>query len=148
MEATTTTMDRQEFFRLVGTSIGAILLSQCLAGCNKANGTDPVPGETIDFTISLADNLFANLNQKGGYAYKSGIIIARTQADQLIAVSATCTHESNQIIFQGANNRFYCPSHGSAFDTDGKVIVSPATRALTKYNVLADKTAGSIRVYS
>lgn len=148
MEATTTTMDRQDFFRLVGTSIGAIILSQCLAGCTKDNGTDPIPGETIDFTISLTDNLFANLNVKGGYAYKSGVIIARTQADQLIAVSAVCTHESSQIIFQGANNRFYCPNHGSAFDTDGKVIVNPATRALTKYNVLADKTAGSIRVYS
>ena len=148
MEGTTTTMDRQEFFRLVGTSIGAIMLSRCLSGCTKDNGTDPTPSDTVDFTISLSDNVFANLNQKGGYAYKSGVIIARTQADQLIAVSSACTHEGTQVIFQGNSNRFYCPNHGSAFDTEGKVISSPATRALTKYNITMDKTAGSVRVYS
>lgn len=148
MEATTTTMDRQEFFRLVGTSIGAIMLTRCLSGCTKENGTDPTPSGSIDFTISLNDNVFANLNQKGGYAYKNGVIIARTQADQIIAVSSACTHEGTQVIFQSNNNRFYCPSHGSAFDTEGKVLNSPASRALTKYNVSSDKTTGSVRIYS
>ena len=141
-------MDRHEFFRLVGTSVGAIMLSRCLAGCTKSNGADPTPAGAVDFTISLNDNKYANLNQKGGYVYNNGVIIARTQADQLIAVSSAWTHEGTRITFQSASKRFYCANHGSAFDTDGKVINSPATRALTKYNVLADKTAGSVRVYS
>ncbi len=148
METTLPTLDRHDFFRIVGTSIGAIMLTNCLGGCGKSAG-DPTPAPAaIDFTIDLTDNKFANLNTKGGYAYQSGVIIARTNADTFLAVAQQCTHENTTIVYQGANNRFYCPNHGSGFDTKGQVLNGPASRALIQYTVVVDPIKKTVRVFS
>jgi len=146
-------MPRHEFFRLVGTGFGAILLTQCTMGCAKAADDAITPAATaVDFTLKLSDTINANLNAKGGYVYANGVVVAQTKDGEFIAVSRKCTHDNGRyntdVIFQKANNRFYCPNHGSGFDTTGKVLNGPASTPLSQYKISQDKTAGTIRVFS
>jgi len=146
MEKAPETIDRQTFFKQVGISFSMILLSRCLAGCNEAEAV--TPGGPVDFTLDLNENRNANLRSKGGYVYQSGVIVARTQNDTFLAVSASCTHEGTQLVYQAGNNRFYCPNHQSNFDAGGRVLNGPATRPLQTYNTSVDLAAGRIRVFS
>jgi len=59
-------------------------------------------------------------------------LLARTGQDTFTALTAVCTHESNQITnFTGS--QFACTFHGSLYTTSGTVARGPATRALTSY---------------
>ena len=155
METTLPTMDqstmhRQEFLRLVGTSIGAILLTRCMAGCSGQGNADPTPdpSQKVDFTLRLDDKANENLLVKGGYVITNGVIVAQTKDGQFVAVSADCTHEGTQLVYKSADNMFYCPLHLSRFDTSGKVVVGPATLPLTKYTTEPNLTAGTVRVHN
>ncbi|SFD89512.1 QcrA and Rieske domain-containing protein [Spirosoma endophyticum] len=150
METIFPSMDRHEFFRIVGTSIGAILLTNCAAGCGDKAGGDPTPdpNQKVDFTLRLSDKGNENLTVKGGYVVSNNVIVAQTKAGQFIAVSANCTHEGTQLIYRANDNQFYCPLHLSRFDPTGKVLYGPATQPLTQYIVESDTAAGTIRVHT
>lgn len=142
-------MDRKEFLAQMGLTSAAIFMGTCLGGCSKddgGGGNAPPAPTGVNFTINLSDAANAPLATPGGYIYNSGIIIARTLADQYIAVSQRCTHEGFTVVFEGTNNRFYCPNHGSTFSTTGSVNNGPAGAPLTRYNTAL--TGSSLRVYS
>ena len=145
-----TTMPRQEFFRLVGTSVGAIILTRCLGGCAGQAGGDPTPdpSQKVDFTLRLDDKLNENLKVKGGYVVANNVIVAQTKDGQFVAVSAKCTHQGTELVYKSTENQFYCPLHLSRFNTAGEVIVGPATQPLTRYTVEPNLAAGSIRVHN
>jgi len=87
------------------------------------------------------------LQNNGGFYVDTAnnVIIAKTTSGMLIAVSSLCTHQSVTLEFQGNNNRFYCPGHGSNFNTAGTVLNGPATAPLKSF-----KTALSgslLRIY-
>ncbi len=133
------TMDRKEFLSSIGLSAAALLLAPCLGGCKKESanpggnpgGGNPPPA--VDFTIDLAQN--PALNNPGGFIYRNGIIIAKTTAGNLIAVSQTCTHQGGTVAFRSANNDFLCSNHGARFSTSGSVLQGPATAPLRQYTV-------------
>lgn len=143
-------MDRKEFLTQLGLTSAAIFAGACLAGCSKdddnssGGGNNPPTG--VDFTLNLSDAANAALNTAGGYIYKSGIIIARTQANTYIAVSQVCTHQGTTVVFQGGNDRFYCPNHGATFSTTGAVTGGPAPSALKRYNTSLSGT--NLRIFS
>lgn len=140
-------MDRHEFFRLVGTGIGAILLTRCMAGCVGPGDEEPTPKQKTDFTLRLDDKANENLTVKGGYVVANNIIVAQTKDGNFVAVSADCTHAGTQLVFKSADNQFYCPLHLSRFDTSGKVLVGPASQPLTQYKVTPDLLARTVRVH-
>lgn len=141
-------MNRSEFFRLVGTGIGAILLTRCISSCATGSDPNPAPAQKISFTLNWDDPKHANLKVKGGYTIEQGIIIAHTKDDQYVAVSAICTHQSAQLTYQLSGNQFYCPNHGSDFDLTGKPTNGPATQPLTRYTLNVDTTTGNFTVTS
>ncbi|MFD2571872.1 ubiquinol-cytochrome c reductase iron-sulfur subunit [Spirosoma soli] len=144
------TMPRHEFFRLVGTTIGAIMLTRCMAGCaGQANG-DPQPdaNQKIDFTLRLDEQANANLKVKGGYVIVNEIIVAQTKDGDFVAVSANCTHQGTKLVFKPNDDQFYCPLHLSRFDIGGKVINGPASLPLTKYLAVSNPATGTVRVYN
>ena len=143
-----TTMDRQEFFKLVGVGVGAIILQHCLSGCSNS-GSDPTPqGAKVDTTISVNATGFTALRTKGGFVYNNGVIIARTLQDTFIAVSQACTHAGTSVNYNSANNTFVCPNHGSIFSNVGAVQLGPASSPLTRYNTSFDATTGELRIFS
>ncbi len=141
-----TTIDRQEFFRLVGVSIGAIVLQQCLSGCGTG-GSDPEPDNTPkDFSININNANFTALRNAGGFVRSNGIIIARTNQGGFIAVSQACTHEGTPVNFVSSNSTFLCPNHGSVFSSEGEVQTGPATKPLILYKTNYDASTGDVSI--
>ncbi len=136
-------MDRKEFLTALGYSSGALIFAACLGGCKKeSDNTTPAPN--VDFILDLTQPANSALNTAGGYIYSNGVIVAKTTAGAIIAVSQACTHQGTSVQFQGANDRFYCPNHGATFNTSGGVTTGPATAALKQYTVTL--TGNSVRV--
>jgi len=52
-----------------------------------------------------------------------------SDAEGLYAISAVCTHLGCVVALQEEGG-FFCPCHGSRFDSQGKVVKGPAPKAL------------------
>lgn len=143
-------MERKDFIEKVGMSGAALLVMGCLGSCSKSSGSSSggaTNTKPVDFTINITTAPYNVLQNAGGFYVDSAtnVIIAKTSAGALIAVSSLCTHQATTIEFQNTNNRFYCSGHGSTFSTAGAVTTGPATTALKAY-----KTALSgslLRIY-
>ena len=61
-----------------------------------------------------------------------------------IALSRTCTHLGCSVPWNGEQNKFICPCHGSTFDKKGIVLTAPAMRPLDYYPLRIEN--GRIRV--
>jgi cytochrome b6-f complex iron-sulfur subunit len=148
-------MERKDFIEKVGLSAAGVLIFGCMQSCSKSGSTPETPGnnnsttpKTIDFTINLSIAPYNVLNNVGGFYVEpvNGIIIARTLNNEFIAVSSICTHQNVTLEYQGNNNRFYCPGHGSTFTNAGAVSNGPAAQALKQYKTLLSNN--SLRVFS
>ena len=58
------------------------------------------------------------------------LAVRRDEEGALHALSARCTHLGCLVAFNGAEQVWECPCHGSRFDVDGRVIQGPAVRPL------------------
>ncbi len=101
--------------------------------------TLPALDATKTLTLTFAE--FPQLATPGGTVcgQPSGasdpIIVTRLDASTVIAVDAKCTHLGCTVAWNGGNQQFECPCHGSTFASDGRVNVGPATLPLTTYSV-------------
>jgi cytochrome b6-f complex iron-sulfur subunit len=138
-------MDRKEFLSTLGLGAAALACSYCLNGCKPLD--NPITAPTnVDFTLDLTSPANAALNTNGGYLYQGGVIVARTASGTYVALSQTCTHAGSTVQYVEGSNRFYCPSHGSNFGTDGSVVNGPASSPLARY--ITTLTGTSLRVHS
>ena len=134
-------MNRKDFLMSIGLSGGGLLLAACLGGCSKT-GEGAAP--TVDFTLDLSLPANTALNAPGGYIYSNGVIVAKTIAGNIVAVSQSCTHQGVSVQYQSSGDRFYCSGHGATFNTIGAVTNGPASSALKKYTVTV--TGNMVRV--
>ena len=146
-------MERKDFIEQVGLSGAAILIFGCMQGCSKSDGTTTNNNgnnnnATVDFTIDISKSPYDALKNIGGFYVDpaTNIIIVKTTASEIIAVSSICTHQQASITYQANNNRFYCAAHGSVFATTGAVTTGPATTALKKYQTSLTGTV--LRVFA
>lgn len=130
---------------MLGLGAVAVACGSCLGSCQMNNGAPSAP-TNVDFTLDLTDPANASLKTNGGYIYKNGVIVTRTDAGTYVALSSICTHAGGTVYYDAAGNRFHCPVHGSNFATDGSVINGPAGSPLMKYNTSLN--GNSLRVYS
>lgn len=134
-------MNRQQFLEQIGMGIAGTFLITCLGSCSKSNPSAPV--QSVDFTLNLTDTAAAPLLNAGGYIYTNGVIVAKTQAGNYIAVSEYCTHQGYPVNY--SNGQFYCPAHGSLFSATGSVLQGPAGSPLILYKV--SLSGNNLRVY-
>ncbi|WP_026995266.1 QcrA and Rieske domain-containing protein [Flectobacillus major] len=163
-------MERKEFLSLVGISVGAVILQNCISGCSSKSdptpsgnnggstsggGTTTVTGltgnataskGTIDFTLDLTASDFATLKDNGKALIVGDVIVAKTKTGDYIAVAKACTHEGTTINFLSDQNKFKCPNHGSEFDTSGSVLLGPAATALKQYKASFDTTKSILSI--
>jgi len=162
---TTDQMKRGEFLRSLGMSSAALMAFYCmgttLTSCSKSND-DPAPATpapstgitgnadtskgAINFTLDLTDANFSKLKTAGQYALVGSLIVAKTKSGSLIALSKTCTHEGNEVLYRADTDDIFCPSHLSEFQTTGAVKVGPATRALTQYKTTLSTNGNTLTV--
>jgi cytochrome b6-f complex iron-sulfur subunit len=164
-------MERKEFLNLVGISVGAVILQNCMSGCTKAadptpavippvtpptgGGTNTVSGLTgnnslakgaIDFTVDITKTDFEALKTNGQAVVTGDVIIARTKTGDFIVVEKACTHQGTTVDFVADNSTFKCSNHGSVFDSSGNVTVSPAAKPLKKYSAAFDTAKNMLKV--
>jgi Rieske Fe-S protein len=63
------------------------------------------------------------------------VAVYRSDAGEVSAVSAICTHMGCVVAWNAAERSWDCPCHGSRFDVEGRVLHGPATRALEPVEV-------------
>lgn len=130
-------MERKQFFSLLGLGATTFIAGGILQACSKSDTADTTPSTptstTVDFTLDLNDSAFSSLKNNGGYAYKNGIIIAKTTDGSYVAFSSACTHEGATITSTGGTG-FICPRHGATFNNAGAATGGPAKNSLKKYN--------------
>ncbi len=109
------------------------------SGCSTP--LPPVVSGTVTVTVAQ----FPQLAMTGGFVVgtpaggKTGpIIIVRTDATNVAALSATCTHMDCPVAWVQKDLAFECPCHGSQYSVDGQVTVGPAKFPLTKFGVTFD----------
>lgn len=64
---------------------------------------------------------------------KSLAYVKRVKEDEVIAISATCTHLGCIVTWDEKQQIFKCPCHNSKFDSQGRVISGPAPKPLRRY---------------
>ena len=134
-------MDRKDFLTALGYSSGVLLFTSCMAGCSKSTGstspanTPPAPPQAVNFNLDLTLPANSALNTPGGYIYSNNIIVAKTAAGPIIAVSQACTHQGTSVQYVNDKDQFYCPNHGSMFSAAGAVLLGPAGSPLKQYTV-------------
>ncbi|RYU94090.1 QcrA and Rieske domain-containing protein [Emticicia agri] len=163
-----TQLSRGQFLRQLGLSSGALMAFYCmgtgLTACSSEGDPTPDPGPgpgpgpgtstaikgttsgaNIDFTIDLTHADFSKLKTANEFSYVANIIVVNT-GGTYAALSKLCTHEGSTIAFRSANNDLKCPNHGSEFNLDGSVKLSPATQSLTVYKTEIQNSGNTLRV--
>ena len=64
------------------------------------------------------------------------VLVARVSDTEVRAVALNCTHFGSEVTLVLGEERFHCPSHGSAFAYDGSVLEGPASDPLNRYEVI------------
>jgi len=74
------------------------------------------------------------------------IILIRTDAMTVAALSDVCTHAGCAVTYQSGSGQLVCPCHGSVFSITGQVLRGPAASPLKVYSATLDTTTNTIDV--
>lgn len=85
----------------------------------------PELNATGKFYVVKAENLVPT--EDGG--------VAGSEATGIMAIFQVCTHLGCLVPFDGGQNRFICPCHGSTFERDSVYVLGPAPRSLDQFEV-------------
>jgi cytochrome b6-f complex iron-sulfur subunit len=132
-------MDRRNFLSTAGIAAVGAVCAYCLDGCTPKDNSITGPSN-VDFTLDLSTPTYSGLLKAGGWTVNAGVLVANTGSGY-IALSAACTHQGTQLVYDAPNKRLYCNSHGSTFSTSGAVTNGPASSALTTYKVTLNGTS-------
>ena len=61
------------------------------------------------------------------------VYIMRSKGDEVVAISANCTHLGCIVSWDEQQNMFKCPCHDGRFDADGSVLSGPPPAALKRH---------------
>jgi Rieske Fe-S protein len=75
--------------------------------------------------------------------FEFDIVLVKKSDTSYNAFELKCTHQDNPLT--ATQTGFFCPSHGSAFDLDGKVTQEPAPAPLKKYTT--ELTSSSVLIH-
>lgn len=153
---------RREFVSSAACALVTAALGAACGGGDPSGVGEPTPsGVTFSgdvLTVPLAavgalasanGSYLTNPLATGGVRDAGGraadVIVLNVGNDTFRAFSSICTHE-RCTVGSFANGRITCPCHGSQYDASGRVLVGPATRALTEYATAFDAATRTVTV--
>ena len=90
--------------------------------------------------VQEADEEFARVvleyEQKDGWltaANRSLVYVKRVKEDEVIAISASCTHLGCIVTWDEEQKIFKCPCHDGRYDVEGRVISGPPSGPLRRH---------------
>jgi cytochrome b6-f complex iron-sulfur subunit len=141
-------MDRRKFLGWVGLGLFTTSLPVVIAACSKdSNNTETLTdGEVLPDPPNNANNgvaqyipvgLVQMLEQNGQILNedKEIIVIKNPDNNELVALSAKCTHKGCLVNWKKEDNLFLCPCHQAEFSVKGEVLGGPTSDILTVYPV-------------
>jgi cytochrome b6-f complex iron-sulfur subunit len=120
---------------LLGTSIGASFVSFLYPVLRYI--VPPVSSEPSLSEIELDVKASDILPNSGRIVPFSGkpVILFRTAAGELKALTATCTHLACTVQYRGDRSDIWCACHNGVYDANGTNISGPPPKPLTKLDV-------------
>jgi Rieske Fe-S protein len=79
-------------------------------------------------------------------APKDSILLVRSSATAVQAVSDICTHAGCGVRYDHVNKILSCPCHGSQYTLTGIVLRGPAVRPLAKYQTQLDASTNQLTI--
>ncbi len=76
---------------------------------------------------------------------RAGKVLVIRGEEELVGLSATCTHLGCTVIWNAASRQVECPCHGAAFDLRGQVLGGPARAPLAVMEVTVEQGAIQVR---
>ena len=92
------------------------------------------------FTVGEAESLPPT--DAAPLAFNEGKFWLVNTEEGVLAIYRVCTHLGCLYAWQGSQNKFICPCHGSQFQRGGQYIAGPAPRSLDAFNVLVQDASG------
>ncbi len=128
-------MLRRDFVRrlpVVTTGVVAGLSALSLTACAGIPYVVPRvrPGGLVVSAAALAESGEVFLQSPD---MERPVYVRRDGSGEIVALLASCTHRGCQP--EPVGDRLVCPCHGSEFSLTGSVLVGPADRSLTRYDV-------------
>jgi Rieske Fe-S protein len=134
-------IDRRAFIKTTFLCCGAAVLTAVpLASYFIAPALKKATGKWVDFgavedlSPGSIEMLTYEFMVKDGWLVlpQRGFVWAKVNKDRNIKVfSSTCTHLACNVIWQEDTHQFLCPCHSGRFDSNGKPIAGPPTKALS-----------------
>ena len=120
---------------LLGTSLGASFVSFLYPVLRYI--VPPVSSEPSLSEIELDVKASDILPNSGRIVPFSGkpVILFRTAAGELKALTATCTHLACTVQYRGDRSDIWCACHNGVYDANGTNISGPPPKPLTKLDV-------------
>lgn len=147
-------MGRRQFMNLLtfgavtGTALGALypVVKYFIPPSSGGTGGGVTAKDALGNDVKVSEFLASHnvgdraLSQglKGDPTY---IVVKSDAALESYGINAVCTHLGCVVPWNGGENRFICPCHGSQYDNTGKVVRGPAplSLALAHAEVTDDK---------
>ncbi len=131
----TTASSRRSFLARVWTFLGIAVLLQFLAGAVffLGSGRKEAEGEVAEKLVAGAVADFPSGSVT--LIAKGHLYLSRLDDGGFLAISRKCTHLGCAVPWVDERKQFECPCHASVFDMTGKVLKSPAPRALDLFPV-------------
>lgn len=132
-------MKRRDFMGWVGVGGVVSALPALLSACNPnqtaTTQTPTAPTAAGGFQVV---GPVAALDQPGGLLNKDlaqPVLVIRdpANADTLVAVNPTCTHEGCTVDWKSDAKAFVCPCHEAKFGETGAPVQGPAKKPLSAY---------------
>jgi cytochrome b6-f complex iron-sulfur subunit len=144
----------------------AVTAASVLVGCPSSDGsiaTGPDAGEGGDggsgaIASACGANLCVDLDDPNNAALtavdgalviaapKDSILLVRSSATAVQAVSDICTHAGCGVRYDRVNKIVSCPCHGSQYTLTGMVLRGPAGRPLAKYQTQLDASTNRLTI--
>jgi cytochrome b6-f complex iron-sulfur subunit len=135
----------------------AVTAATLLVGCPTETTLvpDAPPSSTTamcgnSLCIDLNDPTNAALTMVDGAltvsADQDSILLMRTSATVVQAVSDICTHAGCSVSYNRINKVLDCPCHGSRYSLTGTVLRGPAARPLKRYTAQLDQSTNLVTI--
>jgi cytochrome b6-f complex iron-sulfur subunit len=138
----------------------ASALVGCPSGDGSMTGTGPDGGDGGSSSIASAcgANLCLDLNDPKNAALtavdgalviaapRDSILLVRSSASAVQAVSDICTHAGCGVRYDHVNRIVSCPCHGSQYTLTGMVLRGPAVKPLAKYQTQLDANTNQLTI--